>query len=440
MMINRRDFLKGAVGTAVVAMTARSYGNIIGANDRVNVAVIGTRSRGKSLLGDLIKSKFANVTHICDVDSRVLDTTFAYVSSLNAPLPTGHSDMRRLLDASDLDAVVIATPDHWHATASVMSLKAGMHVYVEKPSGHNPQEGQILEQAQQKYQRFVQMGNQQRSSPETIELMGLIARGEIGEPYHADCWYANNRQTIGNGVNQVVPDYLDWDLWQGPAPRRQYADNIVPYNWHWFWLWGTGELCNNAAHELDIARWALGVDFAKQVTVDGSRRFFSDDDWEMYDTLFARYEFEHGKSIAWEGHSCNKVLKWNRSRGAMIYGTRGSVLVDRSGYTLFNLDGDVVRENVNSAERGDSSNLVGGGLLTSLHIDNFLKTINGMSSELNSPIQEGLKSTLLCHLGNIAYRTDSVLNCDPNNGHILKNDLAQNLWGREYEAGWNLKI
>jgi predicted dehydrogenase len=321
-----------------------------------------------------------------------------------------------------------------------MTLKAGKHVYVEKPSGHNPREGEILDQAQKKYQKLVQMGNQQRSSPQSIELMQLIARGDIGEPYYAYCWYANNRKSIGNGRKQVAPDYLDWDLWQGPAPRRSYADNIVPYNWHWFWHWGTGELCNNAAHELDIARWALSVDYAKKVTVEGSRRFFSNDDWEMYDTMFARYEFEQDKSILWEGHSCNKVLKWNRSRGTMIYGTKGSVLVDRAGYTLFNLDGVAVRENISSVESADSSNLVGGGLLTSLHIDKFLKNVNGVSSELNSPISEGNKSTLLCHLGNIAYRTDSILICDPNTGHILNNDEAQGFWGREYEPGWDLEL
>jgi predicted dehydrogenase len=439
-MIGRRKFIKGLAGTAVMATSARSYANILGANDRLNVAVMGTRSRGKSLLGDLVKSRSSNVTRICDVDHDILDSTVSYMASLDAPRAEGHSDVRHVLDDPSLDALVIATPDHWHATATIMALKAGKHVYLEKPCGYDPNEGELLSDAQKKYDRVVQMGNQQRSSPESIALMAAIRSGEIGEPYHATCWYANNRPTIGNGKIVAVPDRLDWDLWQGPAPRRKYADNLVPYNWHWFWHWGTGELCNNAAHELDIARWALSVDFPSKVSVDGTRRFFTDDDWEMYDTMFAKYEFEGNKSITWEGHSCNKVLKWGRDRGTMIYGSKGSVLVDRAGFTMFNLDGELIREMIGESKSGDSGDLVGGGPLTSLHVENFLDTVNGTSSTQHSPIDEGHKSTLLCHLGNIAYRTQSPLTCDSSNGHILANKAANCLWSREYEAGWDLEI
>jgi predicted dehydrogenase len=439
-MKTRRDFIRQLAGAALVASSAKSYANILGANDRLNVAVMGTRSRGQSLLGDLIKSSSSNVTHVCDVDREILESTLAYVSSLDAPRPKSHVDIRHVLDDPDLDALVVAAPDHWHATATIMGLQAGKHVYLEKPCGYDPYEGELLEKAQKKYDRVVQMGNQQRSSPESIELMQAIRSGDIGDPYHATCWYSNNRQSIGNGKIVTVPERLDWDLWQGPAPRRAYADNLVPYNWHWFWHWGTGELCNNAAHELDIARWALNLSFPNKVTVDGRRRFFVDDDWEMYDTMFARYEFEGDRSITWEGHSCNKVLKWGRSRGTMIYGTKGSVLVDRAGFTMFDLDGVVTREMISVTESADSADLVGGGPLTALHVDNFLNTVNGKSSTQHSPIDEGHKSTLLCHLGNIAYRTQSVLNCDPSNGHIRRNREARRLWGREYEPGWDLKI
>jgi predicted dehydrogenase len=427
-------------GAAVFATTAKSYANIIGANDRLAVAVMGTRSRGKSLLGDFIRSNSARVTHVCDVDREILDATMDYVASLSAPRPKARADVRFALDDPGLDALVIATPDHWHAAATVMGLKAGKHIYLEKPCGYDPAEGGLLVQAQEKYQRVVQMGNQQRSSPESIALMQAIAAGDLGEPYYAECWYANNRKSIGTGNVVNPPAHLDWGLWQGPAPRRAYADNIVPYNWHWFWHWGTGELCNNAAHELDIARWAMGLGFPSRVDVDGSRRFFADDDWEMYDTMSARFSFEGGKSITWEGHSCNNVLKWGRSRGAMIYGTRGSALVDRSGFTMFDLEGAVIREMLAEEESGDSKDLVGGGLLTSLHVENFLETINGKASTQNSPIDEGHKSTLLCHLGNIAYRTGSVLTCNPADGTIVGNPEASALWRRNYEPGWELEL
>ena len=439
-MTTRRNFINGLAGAAVMASSAKSYASILGANDRLNVAVMGTRSRGKSLLGDLIKLSSSNVTHICDVDQEILDTTFSYIKSLGARCPKGHSDIRHVLDDPSLDALVVATPDHWHATATIMGLKAGKHVYLEKPCSYDPHEGELLSGARKKYDKVVQMGNQQRSSPESIALMQAVRSGDIGDPYHATCWYANNRQSIGNGKIVTAPDRLDWDLWQGPAPRRAYVDNLVPYNWHWFWHWGTGELCNNAAHELDIARWALNVNYPNSVTVDGNRRFFAEDDWEMYDTMFAKYEFEGDKSITWEGHSCNKVLKWGRSRGTMIYGTKGSALVDRAGFTMFDLDGVVTREMMSGEKGGDSADLVGGGLLTSLHIENFIATVNGKLSTQHSPIDEGHKSTLLCHLGNIAYRTNSTLTCDSSNGHILDNNAANNLWSREYEAGWELGI
>lgn len=439
-MTTRRDFIKVAAATATLGMTARSYSNILGANERLNVAVMGTRSRGRALLGDFINSKSSQVTHICDVDSQVLKDTLSFIYSLNASRPKGEADIRRVLEDPDVDALAIATPDHWHATAAVMGLQADKHIYVEKPCGYDPHEGEILTAAQKKYGNVVQMGNQQRSSPDSIALMDAIARGEIGDPYHAYCWYANNRTSIGNGSIVAAPARLDWDLWQGPAPRQDYQDNVVPYNWHWFWHWGTGELCNNAAHELDIGRWALGVDFPQGVTVDGARRFYTDDDWEMYDTMHASYEFEGDKSIVWEGHSCNKVVRWGRGRGTMIYGTKGSVLVDRAGYTLFDLDGNVIRETNTASKEGNSADLVGGGGLTSLHVENFLDTVKGTALKQNSPIDEGHKSTLLCHLGNIAYRTQSSLTCNTDNGHILNNKKARKLWRREYASGWDLKI
>lgn len=442
-MTTRRGFVKTAAATALAA-TAKSYAGILGANERLNVAVMGLRSRGKALLADFANAKSARVTHVCDVDTQVLDRALGYFSSTTIPKPTipkpkGDTDIRRVLDDRQLDALAIAAPDHWHATATLMALKAGKHVYVEKPCGYDPNEGEILTAAQKKYKKVVQMGNQQRASPETMALIAAIHRGEIGEPYQAYCWYANNRKSIGNGKVLAAPDRLDWELWQGPAPRRDYRDNLVHYNWHWFWHWGTGELCNNASHELDIARWALGLDFPSRVAVSGARRFYRRDDWEMYDTLHARYEFSGAKSITWEGHSCNRVLKWGRGRGVMIYATKGSALVDRAGYTLYDLSGEALHQEVTQRKETDSRDLVGGGVLTSRHVENFLDTIRGKARRQYSPIDEGHKSTLLCHLGNIAYRTNSALDCDTRNGRILHNQPAQKLWRRAYAPGWDLK-
>lgn len=442
-MTDRRTFIKGAGGLlamGAMATSAKSYARIIGANERINVAVMGTRSRGAQLIRDYIAAKDATVTRICEIDSRIAAKTLKNIAERDAPTPETDTDIRRTLEDKDLDVLVIATPDHWHATAAVMGLQAGKHIYVEKPCAQTPAEGEILVAAQKHYGKVVQMGNQQRSAPETIELIGLIREGMLGEIYHVYTWYANNRGSIGNGKVAQVPAEFDWDLWQGPAPRREFHDNYTPYNWHWFWHWGTGETCNNALHELDIARWALGADYAERVEVEASRQFYADDDWEMYDTMAATYRFPGGKTVVWEGHSCNKVTKWGRGRGTMIYGTRGSAMVDRRGYVIHDLDGKVVREaKMGEATSTDSSDLVGGGALNDLHIANFLGTIRGTAKSQHSPIHEGNKSNLMCLLANIAYRTGGALDCDPANGHITNID-ASKYWSREYEKGWELKV
>ena len=172
--------------------------------------------------------------------------------------PKTEKDFRKVLEKTDVDAITIATPDHWHAPMAMLALQAGKHVYVEKPCSHNPAEGVMLVKAQEKYNKLVQMGTQQRSSPHTIEIVKKIHDGLIGRAYYAKCWYTNARKSIGVGKGAPVPATLDWDLWQGPAPRQPYKDNVQPYNWHWFHIWGTGETLNNGTHEVDVCRWALG--------------------------------------------------------------------------------------------------------------------------------------------------------------------------------------
>ncbi|MCB0374242.1 MAG: Gfo/Idh/MocA family oxidoreductase, partial [Muricauda sp.] len=221
--------------------TARSYGRILGANDRINVGVMGANNRGKGLTLDFANAGNTAITHVCDVDSRVLAMIGNELNRLKQPKAKMGDDIRRQLEDKDMDVLVIATPDHWHAAASIMALQAGKHVYVEKPCSHNPGEGELLVAAQKKYNHVVQMGNQQRSSLETIELMKAINDGELGDIYHVYTWYANNRPSIGKGSRVPVPEWLNWDLWQGPAPRADYSDIYVHYNWHWFWDWGTGE-------------------------------------------------------------------------------------------------------------------------------------------------------------------------------------------------------
>ncbi|MCJ7682214.1 MAG: Gfo/Idh/MocA family oxidoreductase, partial [Candidatus Aminicenantes bacterium] len=320
---------------------------------------------------------------------------------------------------------------------AILALQAGKHVYVEKPSGHNPREGELLVEAQKKYRRVVQMGNQQRSSPESIEIIREIHGGLIGRAYDGRAWYANSRGPIGFGKSVPVPTWLDYELWQGPAPRTPYRDNVIHYNWHWFWRWGTGESCNNATHELDVCRWALGVDFPIRVTSSGGRFHYSDD-WEAYDTQMIGYDFEDGKTITWEGRSCNPFPVMNRGRGVTIHGTEGTVLIDRNGYTVYDMKNKEIKKRL-ASERNDTLDTTGEGGLTERHIQNFLDAVQ-KNVVLRSPINQGHISTLYCHLGNIAQRTGSTLHCDSGNGHIKDNPAAIALWSRSYEPGWEPKM
>jgi|TARA_B100002003_G_scaffold59639_1_gene55055 predicted dehydrogenase len=410
----------------------------------VRVGIMGVNGRGNALAQSFARIAGSEVTYICDVDSRAVTKTIAAVSesrngsSLQQRRPTGVTDVRRVLDDPDVDALVIAAPDHWHAPATIMALQAGKHVYVEKPCSHNAREGELLVEAQRKYDRVVQMGNQQRSAPRSIEIIQEIRDGLIGRPYYARAWYANTRGTIGHGQIAPVPEWLDYELWQGPAPRTPYKDNVVHYNWHWFWRWGTAEINNNGAHEIDVCRWALGVDYPTRVTSAGGRYHFAEDDWEMVDTQIAAYDFPEDKTLVWEGRSCNGRPIEGRGRGSSIHGEKGTVVLDRNGYVVYDNDNNEVRRKLRP-QPDSGLDVRGAGPLTDLHIENFLETIRGQATQ-TAPIDQGHTSVLLCHLGNIAQRTGRALDCDPSNGRIMNDAEAMKLWSRDYEPGWELKV
>jgi predicted dehydrogenase len=370
------------------------------------------------------------------VDSLELDK-FAAATYRKFDLhPKKVRDYRRLLESRDVDAITIATPEHWHAHMGVAGLQAGKDVFVEKPPSHNPHEGELLVQAQKKYGRHVQMGNQQRSSPHTIEIMGKIHGGIIGKPYFGKAWYRNTRKSIGVGKAVPVPPHLDWDLWQGPAPRRPYKDNIHPYNWHWFWHWGTGETLNNGTHEVDLCRWAMGLGFPKAVTASGGRYHFHDD-WEFYDTLVTSYEYDDA-TITWEGLSCQGKQSEGRGRGALIHGTKGSVLVDRDGYAIFDLEDRKIEE-VKTNTTTTTSDLRSADTMTDRHFQNLVNAIRE-GEALRSPIAEGNVAVTMLQLSNVAWKIGRALKVDPATGKVTGDPQASAFCQREYEKGWELTI
>ena len=435
--LNRRTFLKKsgkasiALGISIGTLRAFAEGS---PNEKIVAAVAGINNRGNYLIERFAKLPNCEVKYVIDVDSRFLDKAIETGFKAQNKKPQALTDYRKALEDKDIDVLVIATTDHWHAPMTIEALKAGKNVYVEKPCSHNPAEGQMLVEAQKKYGKLVQMGNQRRSTAVANKMIEEIKEGIIGDVYFARTWYANNRGPIGFGKKTAVPGYLDWDLWQGPAPRIDYRDNIHPYNWHWFWHWGTGEALNNGTHEIDMARWALGVDFPKKVISLGGRYCYAGkDDWECPDTQTITIEFEGRKSILWEGRSCNGFAVEGDQRGVVLYGSKGSIMYISSLYKVFDGDNKLVKT-VGRQQASDSTDTKDPGLEDN-HVGNFIEAIRGIS-KLTAPIDEGHKSTLLCQLGNIALRTNSVLICDPKTGHILDNAPAMKLWGREYESGW----
>jgi predicted dehydrogenase len=431
----RREFIKTtAAGAAGVLLAPAIPSRALGANERMRVAVMGVNSRGNALATEFARNAFCEVGFICDVDSRAAAKTIAAVQEVSGIRPKGVKDFRQALDSPDIDALVIAAPDHWHAPASILALKAGKHVFVEKPCGYNPHEGELLVAAQEKYGKVVQMGNQQRSSPHTQEALHKVREGLIGRLYMGKAFYANTRGPIGRGKPAPVPDWLDWELWQGPAPRTGYRDNLVHYNWHWFWRWGTGESCNNATHEVDVCRWFLDAGFPTKVTSTGGR-FHYDDDWEFYDTQYIGWEFEGRKAMFWEGRSCNGRPVEGRGRGSVLYGEKGTLIVDRNGYEFYDNENHLLEKKTAGEVNATLDTTGAGGSLNSFHIANFLDAIR-KGTKQNSPIDEGHKSVLLCHLGNIAQKVGRSLKTDPGNGRILGDEEAMSMWDREYQPGW----
>jgi len=439
-MITRRKFIDGAVAGfagAAVASTARSYAQIVGANERVNFATMGLNGRGGAHLSALNANKaVARMAYCCDVDAKVLAKFSGEAKETLGYAPIAEGDFRKALESKDVDAISIATPDHWHAPMAVLGLKAGKHVYVEKPSSHNPREGELLIQAQQKYGKLVQVGDQQRSAPLSIKIIQQIHDGLIGRAYFAKAWYENNRKSMGTGKVVPVPDWLNWELWQGPAPRSEYKDNIHPYNWHWLFRYGTGESLNNGTHEVDVCRWALQADYPDRVTASAGRYHFKDD-WQFYDTMVTSFEYPD-KLISWEGKCCNGMRYYNRGRGSLIQGTTGSVVLDRTSYEIYDLDGKKTSEFVES-KSVSTDDLIGRDAMTDAHFANFIAGIR-TGEKLHSPIEVANVSVTMLQLSNIAWRVNRELRLDNKTGHIVNDPEAMKMWGRSYEKGWEVTV
>ncbi|MGG7664434.1 Gfo/Idh/MocA family oxidoreductase [Dyadobacter sp. BHUBP1] len=445
-MANRREFLKttaaGSLGIAIggtaMGFSAKSYNRIMGANDLIRVATIGVNSRGKGMSSTFAGQKNTEVGTVCDVDERAIPKAIqAVMEARQTAKPKSEKDCRKVLEDKSIDAIYIATPDHWHAPLTIMGCQAGKHVYVEKPLSHNPREGELAIEAARKYKRVVQMGAQRRSAPVLTEGIKQLHQGIIGRVYLAKTWYTNKRKATYLKPG-TVPSWLDYELWQGPAPRMPYKEGLIHYDWHWFWHWGTGEALNNGTHEVDVARWGLGVDFPTRVSSVGGRYEFKDD-WETPDTQIITMDYPGRISLLWESRSSNGRKIEGQDRGIIFYGENGSLDTGGDAYKVYDLDGKLIKEvNSPTEEAGvQGRNLVSPSVgMDNLHVADFLDAIRN-NRKPNCDVELGYKSVVAMQLGNIAWRVGRDLKIDPKNGHIIGDKEAEKLWSREYAKGWD---
>lgn len=426
--MNRRTLLHQS--TAIAATAAVSSITRLRAADaaakKVKVAVVAL-GRGMGHVQALLKIPGVEIKYLAEVDPKRLESGLKVVNGQQEVSCHGVKDFRTFLDDKELDAVFIATPNFWHTPAALLAMQAGKHVYVEKPGSQNPHEAEMIVAAAKKYDRLVQMGNQRRTwMKEAIEA---LHGGAIGPVRFGRAHYYNSRKAVGLGALKAADD-IDMDLWQGPVPDDAKHDikAFAHYDWHWLWHWGNGELGNNGIHSLDILRWGLKVEYPTRVTYNGGRYFY-DDPQETPDTGTAVYDCGD-VGFEWvQSSSHPRVVPMEKPAGEVIfYGDGGTMAVARDSWTTYDLKG---------VETGKGKGAGGGD---PAHMGNFIEAIRG-NAKLNSPIDEGQKSTMLCHLGNIAYRTNTVVRCDPKTGKILDNPAAEKLLARpEYRKGWDVKI
>jgi predicted dehydrogenase len=425
--INRRTFLKSSAGS-LASLSALSYGRAADApNEKVVLALIGIGStvpgsvggRGRQLLRPFGSFKDVDIAYLCDVDANFYPFGQKILASQGRPAARVEKDLRRVLPDKNVDAVVVATPDHWHALATIWACQAGKHVYVEKPASHNLVEGRRMVEAARKYHRVVQLGTQSRSSASLARAAELVRSGKLGKTPSARAWIGGSRPSIGKEKDAAVPAGVDYDLWLGPAPERPFNHNRFHYRWHWMWDYGTGELGNNGIHALDRLRWILNLDTPTRVVAAGGKLFY-DDDQQTPDTLTVSFDFPTC-CVTWE----HRVWSKGTGDGAVIYGENGTLVFDRQGWH--------VEKGIEASDKGDEKERSVEG---TVHQRNFIDCIKSSSAAAatrpNADIEEGHKSTRMCHLGNIAYRTGRAIRFDARTETCLGDAEANHLLGRSY--------
>jgi len=420
---DRRTFLQTAAGAAVAGSASR----ILGAGERINLVVIGVGGRGTSHVNNYNKLESCRIVGICDVNQAARERAVALVEKAGHPKPKEYPDMRRVFDDKNVDAVSMATPNHWHALGAIWAMQAGKDVYCEKPASHNIFEAGRMVETARKYKRMCQIGSQGRSTPHKMKAMQLLREGVIGKVYLSKGLCFKRRRSIGRKPDGPVPPGVDWDMFLGPAPLRAFNENRFKYNWHWFWDTGNGDIGNQGVHEMDIAIWGLGKTTLPTSVVSTGGKFAYDDDQETPNTQLATFDYGDSNLVfevrgLFTGDEGGLRMRGGNCVGNLFYGTEGWMAVEGSSFQVY---------------KGEKSELAmdekGKGDGTALHMQNFLDCIRSRKSEdLHAEISIGARAASLCHLANISYRLGRKLGFDPAAVKFTGDNEANRMLTRDY--------
>ncbi len=422
--MQRRYFL----GSAISAGAALRSSALASANDTVRVACVGVHGRGRSHIDAYGQMPNVEVAAVCDIDESVLNARVNEIEKAKGKRPAAFTDLRRLLEDRSIDAISIATPNHHHTLQTIWGCQAGKDVYVEKPCSHTMFEARQIVAAAQKYNRMVQHGTQQRSAIGR-EAVKQMQGGLIGDVYMARGLCYKRRDTIGRKPIEPVPPGVHYDLWLGPAPQHDFTANRFHYNWHWFWDYGNGDLGNQGVHQVDMARWGLGVKYPTKVSAIGGH-FMFDDDQETPNTLSASYEFDANgkkKMMTFEvrhwisNHEAGVTESDPNTVGTIFYGSKGYLTVWSEDFGRYN--SFLGREQTPGPSGSDVGN----------HWANFIAAVRSRKhSDLNAPIEEGAISTTLVHLANISYRLGRTLHFNPDTYSCTGDAEANRMFTQSY--------
>ena len=426
MSTSRRTFLQMAGAAAMVSAQPTRGAE----GDPMVVGVIGPGGMGSNHLRLLCQRKDVAIAYLCDVDSERLAHAQKKVQDETGKAPQAVGDMRQVFDDASVDAVFIATPDHWHGPAAILALDAGKHVYVEKPCCHNIREGRLMIDAVKRSGKRLQVGTQSRSTPFVREAIERVQQGAIGEVLVAKAWNSQRRGSIGHVSPSMPPAGLDFDTWVGPAPMVDYRSNLLPSNWRWWHGFGCGDMGNDGVHDIDVALWGLGEESHPSSVACMGRKAFFDDDQEFPDTQYAVFDYAgagstgRGKQFIFEQRIWSPYVQEGYENGAALYGTKGMLVIGHSkGWKLYGERNRLIDE------RQGEGDLVG-------HHQNFFDAVRGVVQTTHANIEAGVRAATVVHLANIAARVGRSLHFDGSKETIAGDAEAASLVRREYRDHW----